>query len=122
LADIITCATLSQQPLVLGTWLRPGQHLDLVGAFTPQMREVDDEAIARGALYVDTRAGALCESGEIVGALARGVIGPSAILAEFSELPTGSFKRQSPRAITIFKSVGIALEDLIAAKLVLVAA
>jgi alanine dehydrogenase len=121
-ADIISCATLSQQPLVLGAWLRPGQHLDLVGAYTPQMREIDDEAIVRGALYVDTRAGTLSESGEIVGAVARGVIEPSAILAEFSDLPAGSFKRQSPRAITIFKSVGSALEDLVAAKLVLAAA
>jgi alanine dehydrogenase len=121
-ANIVSCATLSQQPLVLGAWLRPGQHLDLVGAFTPQMREIDDEAIVRGALYVDTRAGALAESGEILGALARGVIEPGAILAEFSDLPAGSFKRQDPHAITIFKSVGIALEDLVAAELVLAAA
>jgi alanine dehydrogenase len=119
-ADIITCATLSHEPLVLGAWLRPGQHLDLVGAFTRHMREIDDEAIARGALYVDTRAGALNESGEIIGALARGVIDPSAILAEFSDLPAGSFKRQDDGAITIFKSVGTALEDLVAAKLALI--
>jgi ornithine cyclodeaminase len=118
-ADIVTCATLSHEPLVRGAWLRPTQHLDLVGAFTPQMREVDDEAIARCALYVDTRAGALSESGEIIGALTRGVIQQSAILAEFSDLPAGSFKRQDPRAITIFKSVGSALEDLVAANLAL---
>jgi ornithine cyclodeaminase len=118
-ADIITCATLSQQPLVRGAWLRPGQHLDLVGAFTPQMREADDDAIARCTLYVDTRAGALSESGEIIGALERGVIDQSAILAEFSDLPGGSFRRQDPSAISIFKSVGSALEDLVAASLVL---
>jgi ornithine cyclodeaminase len=116
-ADIVSCATLSHQPLVHGGWLRPGQHLDLVGAFTPQMREVDDEAIARCALYVDTRAGALRESGEIIGALARGVINQSAILAEFSDLPAGCFKRSDAGAITVFKSVGSALEDLVAAKL-----
>jgi ornithine cyclodeaminase len=118
-ADIVSCATLSQQPLVQGAWLRPGQHLDLVGAFTPQMREADDEAIARCALYVDTRAGALVESGEIIGALARGVIDANAILAEFADLPAGTFKRPDARAITVFKSVGTALEDLVAAKLVL---
>jgi ornithine cyclodeaminase len=120
-ADLISCATLSQQPLVLGAWLRPGQHLDLVGAFTPQMREADDEAIARCALYVDTRSGALSESGEIVGAIERGIIDPSAIRAEFAELSAGTFARQDPRAITAFKSVGTALEDLVAAKLVFAA-
>jgi alanine dehydrogenase len=118
-ADIVSCATLAQQPPVLGAWLRPGQHLDLVGSFMPQMREVDDEAIARCALYVDTRTGALSESGEIVGAIARGIIDPSAIRGELSDLPAGLFQRQDPRAITLFKSVGTALEDLVAAKLVL---
>jgi ornithine cyclodeaminase/alanine dehydrogenase-like protein (mu-crystallin family) len=118
-ADIVSCATLTQQPLVLGAWLKPGQHLDLVGAFTPQMREADDEAIARCALYVDTRSGALRESGEIIGAIARGVIDQNAIRAEFADLPAGSFARQDARAITAFKSVGSALEDLVAAKLVL---
>lgn len=118
-ADVISCATLSQQPLVLGAWLRPGQHLDLVGAFTPQMREVDDEAIARCALYVDARTGALSESGEIIGAIARGIIGPNAILAEFADLSAGTFARLDARAITVFKSLGTALEDLVAAKLVL---
>jgi len=118
-ADIVSCATLSQQPLILGAWLKPGQHLDLVGAFTPQMREADDEAIVRCALYVDTRSGALRESGEIIGAIARGIIDQNAIRAEFADLRAGSFARQDPRAITAFKSVGSALEDLVAAKLVL---
>jgi ornithine cyclodeaminase len=118
-ADIVSCATLSRQPLVRGAWLKAGQHLDLVGAFTPQMCEVDDEAIARCALYVDTRAGALSESGELIGALTRGVIERTAILAEFSDLPSGAFNRADAGAITLFKSVGSALEDLVAAKLVL---
>jgi alanine dehydrogenase len=118
-ADIVSCATLSRQPLVLGAWLRPGQHLDLVGSFTPEMREVDDDAIARSELYVDTRAGALSESGEILGAIARGIIDQSAVRAEFSDLAAGLFKRSAPHAITIFKSVGTALEDLVAAELLL---
>jgi alanine dehydrogenase len=116
-ADIVSCATLSQQPLVSGAWLRPGQHLDLVGAFNPQMCEADDEAIARAEIYVDTRVGALAESGEIVGAIARGVIGPRAVRAELTELASGRFKRSHAAAITLFKSVGTALEDLAAAEL-----
>jgi alanine dehydrogenase len=117
-ADIVSCATLSRQPLVRGAWLQPGQHLDLVGAFTPQMCEVDDDAIARCEIYVDTRSGALSESGEIVGAIARGIIQESALRAEFRDLPAGSFRRSARSAITLFKSVGTALEDLVAAELV----
>jgi len=118
-ADVVSCATLAREPLVRGEWLRAGQHLDLVGAFTAQMRETDDEAIARAHLYVDTRAGALAESGEIQGAIARKVIGPQALRAELSELPSGRFARSHAQAITLFKSVGTALEDLIAAELAL---
>jgi ornithine cyclodeaminase len=117
-ADIVSCATLSCEPLVMGRWLEPGQHLDLVGAFTPAMREVDDAAVARSEIYVDTRSGALAESGELIGAIARGVIDERAVRAEFSELDSGRFSRSDPRAITLFKSVGTALEDLAAAELV----
>ena len=118
-ADIVSCATLSRQPLVRGAWLKEGQHLDLVGAFTPEMREVDDEAVARAQVFVDTRSGALSESGEIIGAIARGVIDQRAIRGELCELGSGLFKRSGPRAITLFKSVGSALEDLAAAQLAL---
>jgi ornithine cyclodeaminase len=118
-ADIVSCATLSQQPLVRGAWLRAGQHLDLVGAFNPQMCEADDEALARAEIYVDTRVGALAEAGEIVGAIARGVIVPQAVRAELTELASGRFERSHPAAITLFKSVGTALEDLAAAELAL---
>jgi ornithine cyclodeaminase len=116
-SDIVSCATLSRQPLVLGAWLKPGQHLDLVGAFTPQMCECDDAAVARAELYVDTRIGVLAESGEIIGALARGVIDTSAVRAELSDLGSARFARSGPGAITLFKSVGTALEDLVAAEL-----
>ena len=117
-ADIVSCATLSHEPLIRGAWLAAGQHLDLVGAFTPAMREADDEVIARCALYVDARAGALRESGEIIGAIERGIIDATAIRAELAELPSGSFARRHPGDITVFKSVGTALEDLVAARLV----
>jgi alanine dehydrogenase len=118
-ADIVSCATLSQKPLVLGTWLKPGQHLDLVGAFTPQMAECDDEAVARAELYVDTRIGAFAESGEIIQALERGVIDRGAVRAELSELGSGRFARSAADGVTLFKSVGTALEDLVAAELAL---
>jgi ornithine cyclodeaminase len=118
-ADIVSCATLAREPLVQGAWLNPGQHLDLVGAFTPEMREADDAAIVRGELYVDTRSGAFSESGELIGALARGIIDRSAVRGELSQLASGTFRRSSAHAITIFKSVGTALEDLAAAQLAL---
>jgi len=117
-ADIISCATLSQKPLVEGRWLRPGQHLDLVGAFRPDMREADDEAITRAHLYVDTRAGALAEAGELVQTLAAGLIQPTDIEGELSELARGTVPgRTTADAITLFKSVGTAIEDLAAAEL-----
>jgi ornithine cyclodeaminase/alanine dehydrogenase-like protein (mu-crystallin family) len=113
----VSCATLSQKPLVLGSCLRAGQHLDLVGAFTPHMCECDDEAVARTEIYVDTRIGAFAESGEIIGALGRGVIDATAVRGELADLGSPRFARSGPRAITLFKSVGTALEDLVAAEL-----
>ncbi len=118
-ADIITCATSTSQSLIEGAWLRPGQHLDLVGAFTAEMREADDEAMVRSRIYVDTRNGALAESGELIQAIANGVITERAIVAEMSELARGQRRgRQGDDEITLFKSVGCALEDLAAAQLV----
>lgn len=119
-ADIVSCATLSKEPLVEGDWLREGQHVDLVGAYTPQMRESDDRAVQRARLYVDTRAGALKEGGDIVQAIASGAIGEVHVIADLFELSRG---QQAGRAagdatsITLFKSVGAALEDLAAAEL-----
>jgi alanine dehydrogenase len=119
-ADIISCATLSRTPLVEGEWMREGQHLDLVGAYTPQMRESDDKAAWRARIFVDTRAGALKEGGDITQPLANGTIDEDDILADLFELA----RRQQPgrlagdaTTITLFKSVGAALEDLAAAEL-----
>jgi ornithine cyclodeaminase len=120
-ADVVSCATLSRRPLVLGEWLREGQHLDLVGAFTDEMCEADDAALARSELFVDTRLGALRESGEIVGAIRRGVIDEAAVCGELSDLVAGRAGRSGPAAVTLFKSVGTALEDLAAAELALAA-
>jgi ornithine cyclodeaminase len=115
-ADLVSCATLATEPLVRGDWLRPGAHLDLVGAFTPAMRECDDAAVTRARLFVDTRAGALKEGGDLVDPLARGVIAEDAIVADLYDLARGAHPgRESPDEITLFKSVGAALEDLAAA-------
>ncbi len=117
-ADIVSCATLSREPLVKGAWLKPGAHLDLVGAFTPDMRESDDEAVRRARVFVDTRAGALKEGGDVVQSLRSGALKPEGIIADLFELTRGEKKgRMRSDEITLFKSVGTALEDLAAAEL-----
>ena len=123
-ADIISCATLSSVPLVEGAWLREGQHIDLVGAYTPKMRESDDEALRRARVYVDTRAGALKEGGDIVQPLANGVIAETDVIGDLYELSRGQRPGRAPgdvTSITLFKSVGAALEDLAAAELAVTA-
>ncbi len=117
-ADLISCCTLSCEPLIKGSWLKPGAHLDLVGAFTPLMAETDDEALQRGTLFVDTRAGACHEAGEIVQAIRRGAIKPDDIQASLCDLVSKAHPGRTHAAqITIFKSVGCSLEDLAAAEL-----
>jgi ornithine cyclodeaminase len=114
-ADIVSSATISTEPLVLGSHLRPGIHIDLVGGFTPGMREADDEVIRRARVYVDTRAGATKEAGDIVQPIASGVLSPEAVVADLFELARGEKAgRGSADEITLFKSVGAALEDLAA--------
>lgn len=118
-ADIVSCATISSQPVVSGAWLKPGAHLDLVGGFTPRMRETDDAAVTRASLFVDTRKGGLNEAGDIVDPLKRGIIAESDVKADLFDLTRGLHAgRSSPDEITLFKSVGTALEDLAAAMLV----
>ncbi len=117
-ADIVSTATLATEPLIQGAWLKPGQHLDLVGSFRPHMREADDDTLRRASLYCDTRAGATKESGDLAGPLARGIIAPEDIRADLFDLHRpGAWVRQSADEITLFKSVGHALQDLAAAVL-----
>lgn len=117
-ADIISCATLASEPLIKGAWLQPGQHLDLVGAFRPDMREADTEAIVRASVFVDTREGARAAAGEIVQALQSKAISEDHIRGELRDLVTGALPgRCNDDEITVFKSVGTALEDLAAAEL-----
>jgi ornithine cyclodeaminase len=118
-AQIVSCATTATAPVVHGAWLEPGTHLDLVGGFAPTMREVDDAAAGRARIVVDTYAGALAEAGDLLAPLASGAIDRGSIVAELAELVRGEKRGRTAAAeITLFKSVGTALEDLAAAALV----
>jgi ornithine cyclodeaminase len=118
-AEIISCATLSREPLIRGEWLQPGQHLDLVGGFTPEMREADDAAVDRARVYVDTSQ-AIKEAGDITQPLASGILTEKMIAGDLAELTQGRVHGRSfYNQITLFKSVGTAIEDLAAAILIL---
>lgn len=115
-ADIVSAATISTEPLISGKHLKAGVHVDLVGGFTPAMREADDAAIRRASVYVDTRSGATKEAGDIVQPLDSGALAANAIIGDLHELARGEAEgRSSDDQITLFKSVGAALEDLAAA-------
>lgn len=118
--DMISCATLATEPLIKGEWLKAGAHLDLVGSFTPTMRETDNTAMQKAEVFVDTRAGGLSETGDLIIPIREGAITPEDIHAEFSELCSGEHKGRAglndpEQAITLFKSVGDSREDLAAA-------
>lgn len=119
-ADVISCATLATEPLVRGAWLAPGTHLDLVGSVAPEMREVDDEAMRRARIFLETRDGVLAESGDVIGPLASGAITAASFAGELTDLCRGVVAGRATAAeITAFKSVGHALEDLAAIELLL---
>jgi ornithine cyclodeaminase/alanine dehydrogenase-like protein (mu-crystallin family) len=115
-ADIVSCATLATAPVLHGAWLRPGSHLDLIGSFTPAMREADDACFHGADLYVDTDE-ALRKSGDLLGPLARGVLQAGDVRGDLRALSRGEAPLPAtPRQRrTVFKSVGTALEDLAAA-------
>ena len=118
-ADIISTATLSTEPLVKGNLVKDGAHLDLVGAFNAQMRETDDTAVLRSRVFVDTFAGALKEGGDLVQPINDGIMSAEHVLGELAMLISGeSVGRRSDDEITLFKSVGAALEDLAAGILI----
>lgn len=113
-ADIVSCATLAHEPVAPGKWLSPGAHLDLVGGFTPHMRETDDEAVGRAKVFCDTYA-ALSECGDLAGPIAAGRLSVGAV-ADLADLLGGAREgRTSDDQITLYKSVGCAPEDLAAA-------
>ena len=117
-ADIISCATLATEPVVRGEWLQPGSHLDLIGSFTPEMREADDDCFIDACLYIDTDE-ALIKSGELLGPMSRNVFKAEDVVCTLDALAKQDCKgRRSDDERTVFKSVGTALEDLAAATLV----
>ena len=113
-ADVICTATMATEPLIRGDWLQPGQHLDLIGAYKPGMREVDDTAMARARLFVDSRTTTIHHIGELIDPLKSGAITESHILADFYDDPA-LYARQSDDEITIAKNGGGAHLDLMTA-------
>lgn len=117
-ADIVSCVTLSGAPLVRGAWLRPGTHLDLVGGYTPAMRESDGDCLRRSRVWVDTPE-ALAKAGDLLQAAAEGAFTPAAVQGTLADLCRGAAGgRRDELECTLFKSVGTALEDLAAAELI----
>jgi ornithine cyclodeaminase/alanine dehydrogenase-like protein (mu-crystallin family) len=114
----VSCATLAGAPLVSGAWLPPGTHLDLIGSFTPAMRESDAACFARSRVFVDTEE-ALAKSGDVIGARSEGAFADERLQGTLAQLCRGEVRgRTTPDEITLFKAVGSALEDLAAAELV----
>ena len=118
-ADVIVTATTAREPLIASVWVREGTHLGLAGAFTPEMAEADPALLGRAALWADEREAVLVKGGEVVRAIAAGIIGPEAIRGDLASLARGPRPARDPAAITVFKSVGFAALDLIAAELAL---
>jgi ornithine cyclodeaminase len=117
-ADIVSCATLSEVALVQGAWLRPGTHLDLIGAFTPSMRECDSTAVASARVFVDGDE-ALAKGGDLVQAISEGAFSAGDVCGTLRQLCRGEVAgRGDDHQVTLFKSVGTALEDLAAAELI----
>jgi ornithine cyclodeaminase/alanine dehydrogenase-like protein (mu-crystallin family) len=115
-ADLICTCTTSPSPVFDGARLRPGTHINAVGAYRPDQREVDDETIRQARIAVETRAAALAETGDLLIPMGSGVIEPSDVLADLAEVVQGAPVRRGPDDITLFESVGVAFEDLIVAR------
>lgn len=119
-ADIISVATMSKTPLIQGEWLKPGQHVDLVGAYRTDMREADDQVLTRSNVFVDNMLMAPKETGDLAIPISQGVISEKDLKGDLFQLCKGEIDgRKSASEITVFKSVGHALEDLVAAELIL---
>ena len=118
-ADLISCATLSKTPIIKGEWVKPGTHLDMIGSHKPDTRETDDDAIRKSSIFVDSRAGALHETGELALPIANGILSEKDVKADIVELVKDIHPgRTSTDEVTLFKSAGLAIEDLAAALLV----
>jgi ornithine cyclodeaminase len=113
-ADVICSATMATAPLIKGDWLQPGQHIDLIGAYKPGMREVDDRAMQRARLFVDSRKTTLHHIGELIDPIASGAITEADVIADFYDDPV-LYSRRSDAEITIAKNGGGAHLDLMTA-------
>lgn len=121
-ADIVSTATLAREPLIRGADLAPGVHLDIIGSYAPDRREVDGAAVAAASVFVDTIGGAKAEAGDLIQAAAEGHFAWADVRADLAALSAGRHAGRTGRSeITLFKSVGAAIEDLAAARLVLAA-
>jgi len=118
-ADIVTSATMTTDPILAGEWFQPGQHIDLIGAYRPDMREVDDAALKAATLFVDSRETTLHHIGEVKIPLEQGVISEADIVADFYDMPAGKFVRRSHEEITLFKNGGGAHLDLMTSRYML---
>lgn len=116
-ADIVTCATMSKTPIIEGDWLRPGTHVDLIGAYRPDMREADDAAIARARVFCDNRDTVIHHIGELMAPIAAGVVSPEHVIADYYNLK--SLVRHSDDEITLFKNGGGAHLDLMVSRHIL---
>lgn len=116
-ADVVVAVTSAREPIVEAAWLEPGMHLCAVGSSAPDMRELDGATVARCRVFVDARASAAAEAGDLIMARAEGRIGPDHVVAELGEVVAGAPGRRSDGDITLFKSLGLAVEDVVAARL-----
>lgn len=111
-ADVVCCCTTSEGPLFDGDLLPPGVHVNAVGSYRPDARELDDRTIARGLVVVETREAALAEAGDLLIPIGAGLIGPDHVAADLFEVVAGKPVRTQPQDVTVFKSVGVGFEDL----------
>lgn len=118
-ADIIATCTMSSEPIIRGEWIQPGTHLDLIGAYRPDMREVDDETMRRASIFVNARATTIHHIGELMKPLADGVITEDDVIADYFDIDGGAFRRESPEEITLCKNGGGAHLDLMTSRYIL---
>ena len=114
-ADIVTCATMVTEPILQGEWLKAGQHIDLIGAYRPDMREADDAALKKARIFVDSRATTIEHIGELKRPIAAGVITADDVVADYYDIASGAFARGNNTEITLFKNGGGAHLDLMTA-------
>ncbi len=116
MADIISCATMSNEPVLKGDWVSPNTHIDLIGAFTPDMREADDKVLQRGDLFVDFRNTTIGHIGELTIPMSRGILDEDDVVADFYDIKSGRFARVPEGNVTVFKNGGGAHLDLMTGK------